>query len=96
MEEDMSVLVSGIEYKARKLIEELKQEKAEKERLGKKNELLLEEIENQKEKINQLNKRTEILKVAKSLESTKDKAETKKKLSSLMREIDRCITLLNK
>lgn len=91
-----STLIAGIEYKLRKLID--------------KNELLRKEVhqnkqlvadlkqltENQHKKIIELENNINLLKIAKSLEPGKGTVEAKVKINELVREIDRCIGLLNK
>lgn len=49
-----------------------------------------------KEKLSQLEKDLKVLKVAKSISSTDDNPEeTKKKINEFIREIDKCIAMLN-
>lgn len=92
---DVSVLLSGIEYKVGKIIEQQKrllQENNElKDRITHQSEL----IEKQKDNIKQLEEKNKILKLAKTLETTEGNVEARKKINELVREIDKCIGLLN-
>lgn len=58
----------------------------------------LNEVISQKEEENsQLNEKLKVVKMAKSLDGTSDKnTEVKLKINELVREIDRCVGLLNK
>ena len=67
------------------------------------NELLIRQsvaekriIEKQNIEIENLNKQVHALKIAKSVESDQDNGRVKAKIQDLVREIDRCIELLNK
>jgi hypothetical protein len=53
-------------------------------------------IETQKTDIENLIKQVQALKFAKSVESTQETTKVKDKIQDLVREIDRCIELLNK
>ena len=65
--------------------------------LNKDNENLLKEIELKNSNINELEKDYETLKFAKSITaSSKDTHDAKIKINKLVREIDKCIGLLNK
>ncbi len=92
---DVATLVSGIDYKLRKLIEH-------RHLLRSENENLINEIQGlklanleQKQKILQLEEKIKILKLAKTLEKKEGTVEAKLKINELVREIDKCIGLLN-
>jgi hypothetical protein len=89
-------LVTGIEYKLRKLVDNHKLLKTELQiRTERINEL--EHITDQQHKtIKQLEENINLLKIAKSLEPGKGTVEARTKINELVREIDRCIGLLNK
>ena len=94
MNDDMT-LISGIEYKVRKLLE-IKEINSEKIiALSDQNLKLSENIEEQKLYINKLKNQIEKIKIAKSLESSDGSIEAKMKINELVREIDKCIGLLN-
>lgn len=89
------MLISGIEYKLNKLIEKH-------HIIHKENQQYITEIQElitlntkQKETIKQLEEKIKILKIAKSLESKEGNVEAKLKINELVREIEKCIGLLN-
>lgn len=60
-------------------------------------EVLNSKLFQKEEEIQQLNEKLKIVKMAKSLDGSADKnTEVKLKINELVREIDRCIGLLNK
>jgi hypothetical protein len=89
-------LVAGIEYKLRNLVD--RHESLKKELQQQKEKITgLEQLTDQQLKtINQLEENINILKIAKSLEPGKGTVEARTKINELVREIDRCIGLLNK
>jgi predicted RNase H-like nuclease (RuvC/YqgF family) len=94
--ESPGTLISGIEYKVRKLIGLVA-------RLQNENRELKERIEEYKNKsinlelrIDQQQEKIRILKLAKSLSKEESKTEVKLKINELLREIDNCVRLLNK
>ena len=91
-----STLIAGIEYKLRKLID--KNEALKKElRQNIQHLAELEQLtDNQHKKIIELENNINLIKIAKSLEPGKGTVEAKVKINELVREIDRCIGLLNK
>lgn len=89
-------LVTGIDYKIRKLIESVKTIENENVKLKHKIEELSTTISNQKTEITELQDRIKILKLAKSLNKEESKTEVKLKINELLREIDNCVRLLNK
>ncbi len=93
---DEEILISGIEYKVRKLIEKQKKLSIRNEELENQNRGLKEQIKEQQYRINNLEDKLRTLKTAKILDSDKGSVEAKKKINELVREIDRCIGILNK
>ena len=92
---DVASLVSGIEYKLGKLIEQHHVQYAEnKSHLGEIQELK-QVINEQKIIIRQLEDRIKTLKIAKTLETKEGNVEAKLKINEFVREIDKCIGLLN-
>ncbi len=94
--ESPGTLISGIEYKVRKLIGQVA-------RLQNENRELKDRIEEYKNKsinlelrIDQQQEKIRILKLAKSLSKEESKTEVKLKINELLREIDNCVRLLNK
>jgi uncharacterized coiled-coil DUF342 family protein len=92
---DVATLVSGIEYKLRKLIDQHQLVRSENRTLN--NEILELKgiIHEQKQTIIQLEEKSKILKLAKTLENKEGNVEAKLKINELVREIDKCIGLLN-
>jgi len=92
---DLVTVVSEIEYKARKLAGRYAECRMKNETLLKENELLKQNIESLKLSVKELEYRKQIIKIAKALEKEKGSTEAKKLINGLLREIDRCIGLLN-
>jgi hypothetical protein len=92
---DVATLVSGIEYKLRKLIEQHQSTRAENTRLINEIQDLNAVINEQKLTIKQLEEKSKLLKLAKTLETKEGNVEAKLKINELVREIDKCIGLLN-
>jgi cell division septum initiation protein DivIVA len=92
---DMTGLVNGIEEKIYKLISAHRQALAENERLNRElGELMVRLDEQIKENVN-AEKKLKILKTVKTLENKEGTADAKAQVSRLLREIDKCIGLLN-
>jgi len=92
---DVVTLVSGIDFKIRKLIERHGLLLAEKERDIKEIQELKQITENQKQTIKKLEEKLNLLKLAKALENKEGNVDAKLKISELVREIEKCIGLLN-
>jgi hypothetical protein len=92
---DVATLVSGIEYKLSKLIEQHQLSRLENSSLYNENQELKEVINKQKQTIKQLEEKSKILTLAKTLEIKEGNVEAKLKINELVREIDKCIGLLN-
>jgi len=92
---DLVTLVSGIEFKARNLAERIESLESEYRELTQENEILKSTIEENKLNIKQLEYRNQIIKITKVLEGNKGSTKAKQKINKLLREVDRCIGLLN-
>jgi predicted nuclease with TOPRIM domain len=92
--ENISTVIKGIEFKTRKLTDLLTDVKKENARLTEENETLKKNVTEQQLKTNFLEDRITIIKAAKVLRR-EDAGDTKSKVNELLREIDRCIGLLN-
>ena len=92
---DVGTLVSGIEYKLGRLIEQHHLQRADSKRHIAEIKELKETIGAQKNMIRQLEEKIKLLKISKTLESKEGNVEAKLKINELVREIDRCIGLLN-
>jgi len=88
--------LQDLEEKIRQLVEDYHKIKTEKDLLIRQSVIQQKTIGEQKEEIESLKKQVQALKIAKSVESTQDTGKVKDKIQDLVREIDRCIELLNK
>ena len=93
---DLELLVSGIEYKVRKLIEQTNALKEELNRVRLEKEALEKVVRDKRSEVRTLEEKIKLINVAKTIESGKDSAQAKQKINDLVREIDKCIGLLNK
>ena len=89
------VLILGIEYKVRKLVDQLNKFKGDQERLIAENNELKKIIEENNYKVENLKEEIQKVKLAKSLEQNDGSINANKKINELVREIDKCIGLLN-
>jgi regulator of replication initiation timing len=93
---DLSGLVSGIEAKLKKLIAVNTSLASENSGLKLRQTDFIKKIEEQEKYIEHLTEKNNYLKIAKSVKQAEGNAEIKKKIDELVREIDKCIGLLNK
>ena len=85
-----------LEDKIRQIAEEQHKIKNENDLLIKQSVIQKRTIEEQNIEIENLRKQVQALKIAKSVESNEETGKVKDKIQDLVREIDRCIELLNK
>ena len=85
-----------LDEKIRKLAEYQLKIKTERDLLIKQSVTQQQTIEKQKIEIENLQKQVQAMKIAKSVELKHDTGKAKDKIQDLVREIDRCIELLNK
>ncbi len=88
--------VVDIESKVDKLLKKYK--KAEEEKLALENEVkaLKNQLDQQRNLVEELKAKNTLIKLAKSLNDTNEKSsDVKLKINQLVREIDRCISLLS-
>lgn len=91
----ISTLAKGIEYKSRLVADKLKNLKAAYSVLEQRY-LELEKINEQyKQSTQELENKINALKIAKAIPKGKESADARKKINELLRELDRCIDLLN-
>ena len=93
--DDVNTLVSGIEFKVRKLIARQKRLREENEKLTNDINQLKTINEEQKLVINGLEEKIQVLKLARTTGGGEDNSDVKAKINELVREIDKCIGLLN-
>jgi len=89
-------LILSIEEKVRIVTVKLQEMNARCEELTNENSALYITIAEQEKIINELKKRIETIKIAKALESTEGKTEARSKIDGILREIDKCLGLLNR
>jgi len=92
---NVSSLVSGIELKMNKLIDRQRELVEKMEKYQKEIQELNKLHDVQKDEINKLKEKYNVLKLSKTLETKEGAVEAKAKISELVREIDKCIGLLN-
>jgi len=92
---ELEKLVSQIEEHSKKLVERKNALDDENSRLKTQVIELQAEIENQKKTINELKEKHQVLKIAKTIGSEENNKEAVKQLDIYIKEIDRCIALLN-
>jgi len=85
-----------LEEKIKQLTEDHRKNKTEKDLLIRQSVIQKRTIEEQNIEIENLKKQVQALKIAKSVESKQETGKVKDKIQDLVREIDRCIELLNK
>lgn len=94
--DNITPVVDGLETKVKKLSDAYVNGRAEIKKL--KNDLndMRETIENQKKTISDLEERYKVVKLAKSISGENGESrELKYKINELVREIDKCMALLN-
>jgi hypothetical protein len=85
-----------LEEKIRQLAENHQKLKTEKDQLIRQSVNQQRIIEEQKIEAENLKKQVQAMKIARSVETTQGTAKAKDRIQDLVREIDRCIELLNK
>jgi len=85
-----------LEEKIRQLTEDHQKNITERDLLIKQSVIQKRIIEEQNIELENLKKQVQALKIAKSVESNQETGKAKDKIQDLVREIDRCIELLNK
>ncbi len=92
---DLKETISGIEFKLRQLIRKFNDLKIAREALLEQKKELELTVEQQKAEIDQLRMQKQALEVADSLKERKGTEEAHSRIDELVREIDKCIQLLN-
>lgn len=88
--------LNEIEEKIRQLIANQNSLSGQNSLLLEKNEALLRTIEEQEKMIMQLNDKNNYIKISQSVKQSEGNTDVKNKIDELVREIDKCIGLLNK
>jgi len=96
MAEDSNELINNLVEKINQLKELYHKQKAENLKLENKNKNLHDELEAMARKNKELRAEYDKLQTAHSLISGEDKENAKRKINSIVREIDKCVALLNR
>ena len=93
----MKTIINSIEVKLEKLITRLSQLQLEKSDLQKNNDALNAKLQEQEKQIVTLHDKIKLMNISKSVDATKEDVKaTRLKINEYVREIDKCIALLNK
>ena len=93
----MKTIINSIEVKLEKLITRLSQLQLEKSDLQKNNDALNAKLQEQEKQIVTLHDKVILMNISKSVDATKEDVKaTRLKINEYVREIDKCIALLNK
>lgn len=88
-------IISEIHSLSQSLVKERDQWQSKCVRLEEEMDALRSKMIQQQEMLAQLEEQNQTLKIAKSLTDAEDHSEAKMKINELVREIDKCIALLN-
>lgn len=92
----MEDVISEIRAMVNQLLKEREQLRSDLERTSQKLALTQEALAGYEAKITALEEANKTIKIAKSLTGAEESTEAKLKINALVREIDKCIALLNK
>ena len=93
----MKNIVNNIEVKLGKLIAKYKQIREEKLILQQENESFVSVLKSKENEISELQEKIKLMNISKSVDASKQEVkETRLKINEYVREIDKCIALLNK
>lgn len=93
----MKVTIDRLQFKVEKLVSDYQSVKTDKKLFSEKIEVLNKTLEDQRIFIESLEEKNKILKLSSSINNeTESDKSSKKKINDLVREIDKCIALLNK
>lgn len=93
---EVKKLVDQINSKIYKLISAKQSLLVENNKLQNKQEELLKRIEEQNKIIEELKNKNEYLAIAKNVKQTEGNSDVNRKIEEMVREVDKCIELLNK
>jgi len=93
----VKTIINNIELKLQKLIADYNKVKLEKSDLQINNDALTAKLQEQEEQILSLQDKVKLMSISKSVDMNKDGIKaTRSKINEYVREIDKCIALLNK
>jgi len=93
--ENAAKMISSIDLKVKRLIEQQLEIREKLRQNQNENEELKNINEQQQKIINDLKEKIKLLKIAKSTEKQEGAADARLKINEMVREIDKCIGLLN-
>ncbi len=93
---DITVMVGAIRNKVNKLVNTIRSLETENLKLKEKQAELASTIDQQNKLIEELNDRNKNALIADSITKTDGSSDVKKRIDEMVREIDKCIELLNK
>lgn len=94
--EDIESKISAIETKVGKLLDRQQSLLSKNNYLSQENEDLKALVSKQKDMVSELENKIKMLKIAKNLEQSElGNTEVKRKITEFIKEIDKCIALLN-
>ena len=93
----MKAIIQNIVDKLEKLVQNYKNLKAENSKLQEDNDALKVRLQKKEDKIVSLQDKVKLMNISKSINTDKDGVKaTRLKINEYVREIDKCIALLNK
>ncbi len=93
---DISAVVSSLQSKVEKLVLQHRRSSENMQQLSNENAFLRKALQKQKEEFLELEEKNKVLKLAKSIAGMEGKnTEVKLKINELVREIEKCISLVN-
>ena len=95
--DNLSLIVSSLQLKIKKLAQGHNKLHEENSKLIKEHDQMLQKVDEYKNTIYKLEEKNKVIKLAKTLAgANEDSVEVKLKINELVREIDKCIALLNR
>ncbi len=93
----MKTIISNIDVKVRRLIARLAKLQLERSDLQEDKSALTKRLEEKEEEVRALQEKVKLMNISKSVDINKEDVKaTRLKINEYVREIDRCIALLNK
>lgn len=94
--ENLDTYITGLTGRVERLAKTQSQLRDENSKLKARNEELEQVVTDQKNVLSKLEEENKVVKIAKAVtEDDEDRKEQRKRLNELVREIDKCIALLN-
>lgn len=95
MNEQLDIQFKSIQQKLLLLVKEYQSLKKENTRLKSEDEELQQRVTSQSTELEKLQQQTELSKIKSTIFNETDKAEIEKRINAYLKEIDKCISLLN-